>query len=331
MNRAPDYIYDADTPRLLRDARALRLREDRRRLRLQVRVLHHPDAARRLSQPARPTRSCREARALAARRRQGTAAHLAGHDLLRHRPAGARRACAPAARVQHRRRASSGSGCSTSIPRRSTTRRWRRWRSATRSATTSTCRCSTRRIAVLKRMKRPGTRQQLRPAAHPHSRARPWRGAPHDVHRRLPGETEADVDRVVRIRQRPRVRPRRRVHLFARGRHVRTTQLDDDVPARSKAARRSRVMELAEAARAKAQSRTRIGERVRVGGRRAVARPRARAEGAAGHARRPISTRRCYPDRLRPVRLPSPAILSRWKSSAPGSYDLHRPTAIAVL
>ena len=34
------------------DAAALRLREDRRRLRLQVRVLHHPDAARRLSQPA---------------------------------------------------------------------------------------------------------------------------------------------------------------------------------------------------------------------------------------------------------------------------------------
>ena len=34
------------------DAEALRLREDRRRLRLQVRVLHHPDAARGLSQPA---------------------------------------------------------------------------------------------------------------------------------------------------------------------------------------------------------------------------------------------------------------------------------------
>ena len=34
------------------DAAALRLREDRRRLRLQVRLLHHPDAARQLSQPA---------------------------------------------------------------------------------------------------------------------------------------------------------------------------------------------------------------------------------------------------------------------------------------
>ena len=41
-----------------RDAAALRLRQDRRRLRLQVRVLHHPDAARQLPQPARTSRSC---------------------------------------------------------------------------------------------------------------------------------------------------------------------------------------------------------------------------------------------------------------------------------
>ena len=68
-----------------RDAAALRLREDRRRLRLQVRVLHHPDAARRLSQP--PGRLDRPRSAGAGRaRRQGTAADLAGHDLLRHRP-----------------------------------------------------------------------------------------------------------------------------------------------------------------------------------------------------------------------------------------------------
>ena len=63
----PTYIYDADTPRRARHAAALRVREDRRRLRLQVRLLHHPDAARPLPQPRRPTRSSREARALAAR------------------------------------------------------------------------------------------------------------------------------------------------------------------------------------------------------------------------------------------------------------------------
>ena len=40
-----------------RDAAALRVREDRRRLRLQVRVLHHPDAARAPIAAGRPTRS----------------------------------------------------------------------------------------------------------------------------------------------------------------------------------------------------------------------------------------------------------------------------------
>ena len=39
------------------DAAALRVREDRRGLRLQVRVLHHPDAARRTTAAGRPTRS----------------------------------------------------------------------------------------------------------------------------------------------------------------------------------------------------------------------------------------------------------------------------------
>jgi hypothetical protein len=47
-------------------AEALRLREDRGRLRLHLRLLHHPDAARRVPQPhARVDR--REARALAER------------------------------------------------------------------------------------------------------------------------------------------------------------------------------------------------------------------------------------------------------------------------
>ena len=69
-----------------RHAAALRVRQGRRRLRLQVRVLHHPDAARRLSQPAGRLDRPRSARAGRARR-QGAAAHLAGHDVLRHRSA----------------------------------------------------------------------------------------------------------------------------------------------------------------------------------------------------------------------------------------------------
>ena len=75
-----------------RDAAALRLREDRRRLRLQVRVLHHPDAARRTIAAGRPTSIVQRGARARGARRQGTAAHLAGHDVLRHRSARARRA-----------------------------------------------------------------------------------------------------------------------------------------------------------------------------------------------------------------------------------------------
>ena len=86
-----------------RDAAALRVRQDRRRLRLQVRVLHHPDAARPLPQPAGRLDRPRGAGAGGARR-EGAAAHLAGHDLLRHRPPRARRARPPAARAERGRR-----------------------------------------------------------------------------------------------------------------------------------------------------------------------------------------------------------------------------------
>ena len=114
----PTYIYDADTPRKRVTPRPLRLREDRRRLRLQVRLLHHPEDARPLSQP--PDRVDRAGSASARRaRRQGTAAHLAGLDVLRHRSRRARRAAEAATCIKRSRRASSGSGCSTSIRRRS--------------------------------------------------------------------------------------------------------------------------------------------------------------------------------------------------------------------
>ena len=65
--------------------------------------------------------------------------------LLRHRPRRARRAGAAAARAERGRRPRAGSGCSTSTRRRSPTTCSTRWRSARRSAATSTCRCSTRR------------------------------------------------------------------------------------------------------------------------------------------------------------------------------------------
>ncbi len=85
-----------------RDTGALRVRENRRRLRLQVRVLHHPDVAWPLPEPAgrvdRPGSPCagREGR-------ERAAPHLAGHDVLWHRPPRTRRARPPAARARHDR------------------------------------------------------------------------------------------------------------------------------------------------------------------------------------------------------------------------------------
>ena len=85
------------------DAPALRLPQDRRRLRLQVRVLHHPDAARHYR--SRPADSILQRSPDAGgARRQGAAPHLAGHDLLRDRPPRARRAGAAAARAERDRR-----------------------------------------------------------------------------------------------------------------------------------------------------------------------------------------------------------------------------------
>ena len=125
-------------------AAPLRLREDRRRLRLHVRVLHHPDAARQVPEPRRRL-DRGGGRAAGGGRRARAAADFAGHDVLRHRSRRARRAGAAAPPPERRSRASPGSGCSTSTRRRSPTTCSTRWRSARRSASTSTCRCSTRR------------------------------------------------------------------------------------------------------------------------------------------------------------------------------------------
>ena len=162
-----------------RHAGPLRLRQDRRRLRLQVRVLHHPEDARPLSQP--PDRVDRPGSAPARRAgRQGAAADLAGHDVLRHRSQGARRAAEAAARAERRRRASSGFGCSTCTRRRSPTRSSTPSPSSTRSCKYIDLPLQHASDAVLKRMKRPGTAQVLRRAcsttsarAFPASRSAP--------------------------------------------------------------------------------------------------------------------------------------------------------------
>ncbi len=100
--------------------------------------------------------------------------------------------------------------------------RSRRWPTARRSASTSTCRCSTRPNAVLKRMKRPGH------AADATTRCWPASAIACPASRSGPPSSSAfrarptqDVDELCWIRRGPSVRPRRRLHVFPRGRHVR--------------------------------------------------------------------------------------------------------------
>ena len=125
-------------------AAALRLREDCRGLRLQVRLLHHPDAARQVPQPAgrvdrraRPKRWRRAASrsCCSSRRTRASTASIAA-SAARWRACSARSTASTG---------SSGSACSTSTRRRSATTCSTRWPRARRSASTSTCRCSTPR------------------------------------------------------------------------------------------------------------------------------------------------------------------------------------------
>ena len=174
-------------------AEALRLREDRRRLRLQVRVLHHPDAARRLSEPPRRFDRPGGARAGGARR-QGTAAHLAGHDLLRHRPSRARRAGPPAARAESDRRPGlDPPALSLSDHDRRRDARGdggvREGLQVHRSAAAARVESGARADEAA------GQPAEVRRAAPPHSRARPRRRASHHVHRRLPGRDRRRTSR----------------------------------------------------------------------------------------------------------------------------------------
>ena len=73
---------------------------------------------------------------------------------------------------------------------------------------------------VLKRMKRPGTRQRYdKLLTHIRHRV-PGVALRTTFIVGFPGETERGCRRAQRVRERPRVRPRRRVHLFARRRDL---------------------------------------------------------------------------------------------------------------
>ncbi len=282
-----------------RHAAPLRLHEDRRRLRLQVRVLHHPDAARRTTVAGPPSRSC--ARPGAGRaRRQGAAAHLAGHDLLRHRSRRARRARAAAARAERGGRLE-----------------WIRLLYLypttidddmldAMAECDKVCKYIDLPLQhasdpVLKRMKRPGTRAEATSGCSTASargcRASRCARRSSSGSRARPRPTSTSSCGFV---ERPRVRPRRRVHLLPRGGHD-GHELDDDVPAAKKTARRKRIMRPAEAARPRrAEARDRRAGPVAGG--RTGGRPRSGAARPAGDPgarhRRLVYLTECDPSSL---------------------------------
>ena len=281
-----------------RDAAALRVREDRRGLRLQVRVLHHPDAARHYR--SRPADSIvREARALAARGVKELL--LISQDTTFYG-------------IDRRER-----GALARLLRELNDVDGLEWirllylYPTTIDDDTLDAMAECDKVCkyidlplqhasnpVLKRMKRPGTRQKY-DALLDRIRARvpASRSAPRSSSA-FPGETDADVERALQLRRRPRVRPRRRLHLLARGRHVgprpgrRCAGANEDGAAQP-------GHEPAEAPRQRTPEAPgrRAGARP---GRRPVERPRSGLEGATG-VPGPRHRRIGLPDRLRSVEL----------------------------
>ena len=116
--------------------------------------------------------------------------------------------------------------------------------------------------AVLKRMKRPGTRQSYDALLTRIRERVPGVALRTTFIVGFPGETAADVEELCSFIS-DHAFDHVGVFTYSHEEGTSAYQLDDDVPARSKAARRSRVMELQKRLVRKRQ-RARIGERVRV-------------------------------------------------------------------
>ena len=116
--------------------------------------------------------------------------------------------------------------------------------------------------AVLKRMKRPGTRQSYDTLLTRIRERVPGVALRTTFIVGFPGETEADVEELCGFIS-DHAFDHVGVFTYSHEEGTSAYQLDDDVPARSKAARRSRVMALQKRLVRKRQ-RARIGERVRV-------------------------------------------------------------------
>ena len=95
-----------------------------------------------------------------------------------------------------------GFGCSTSIRRRSPTTCSTRWRSARRSAATSTCRCSTRPPACSSGCAARQPRRRTTSCLRRIRAAGAGRRVTHDAHRRVPGRDGRGLRRAGRVRRR---------------------------------------------------------------------------------------------------------------------------------
>ena len=136
-------------------------------------------------------------------------------------------------------------------------RRSRRWPSASKVCKYIDLPLQHASNPVLKRMKRPGTRQGY-DALLDRIRARvPGVALRTTFIVGFPGETEADVDELCEFVRRSRLRPCRRLHLLARGRHVGLRARRTTCRRGSKTARRQPRDEPAEAAACSARQRQR--------------------------------------------------------------------------
>ena len=142
--QSPTYIYDANTPRIFATPRHYAYVKVAEGCDYKCAFCIIPKL--RGAYRSRTTESIvEEARGARRTRREGTAPDLAGHDLLRHRPRRARRPRAAAPAIE-RGRGPRVDPAALPLPHDDRRRRRsRRWRSARRSAATSTCRFSTPR------------------------------------------------------------------------------------------------------------------------------------------------------------------------------------------
>ena len=293
----PTYLYDAQHAAPARDAAALRVREGRGGLRLHLRVLHHPAPARAL--PSRPADEIvREARALAARGvkellliSQDTTFY--GNDL------GERGALGRLLRQLNAWTASSGSACSTSTRRPSTTTMLDAMADCEKVCKYIDLPLQHASDAVLKRMRRPGTRASYERLLDRIRTRMPGRRAAHHLHRRLPGRDRGRLRRALGIRRSAVQFDHVGVFTYSHEEGTRAGSGTTTCRRRSKSKRRDRLMAQQRTIVAAAQQRA--GRQPRPVGRgRPVARARtgpARTAGVSGARNRP----RRLPHRLRPV------------------------------